>query len=120
MGWPLSPWVTRARVWPARPCEAGDVAPFGEQLVQRQTVALFRSTDLEVIRMVLPQGGGLPPHKVPGEVTIQYLAGLLEVQVGGRPTRLAAQQLLFVPGGETHALTAPEASSALVTIALPR
>lgn len=57
---------------------------------------------------------------MPGEVTIQCLEWLLEVQVGGRPTRLAAQQLLFVPGGQPHALTAPEASSALVTIALPR
>lgn len=102
----------------ARPGEAVDVAPFGAQLAQRQTVALFKSGDLEVIRTVLAQGAALPPHKVPGEVTIQCLEGLLEVQVDGRPTRLAAQQLLFVPGGHLHAVTALAPSSALVTIAL--
>ena len=95
-----------------------DVRPLGVQLAQARTTALFKSTDLEVIRLVLMAGKGLPPHRVPGEITVHCLEGRLEVSCDGRLQYLSAGELLYVPGGVLHGLEALEDASALVTIAL--
>src|SRR5688572_31348009 len=51
--------------------QAVDVQPLGRDLSAQKTTALFKSNDLEVIRLVLLAGKSLPPHKVPGEITVQ-------------------------------------------------
>ena len=95
-----------------------DVRPYGARIDGAQSIALFKSTQLEVMRLVLPAGHRMPPHHVPGEITIQCLEGAVEVEVDGRVTVLPAGHLLFVQGGVAHALHATQASSVLVTIAL--
>src|ERR1043166_8730001 len=57
----------------AAPGEPLDVRALGETLVHHKTAALFKSQQLEVIRLVRPAGKVLPPHKVPGEITIQCI-----------------------------------------------
>jgi len=104
----------------AHPGQAVDVRPLGAALARTQTTALFKSADLEVIRLVLTAGKGLPPHRVAGEITVQCIEGRLEVTVEGRPQVLDAGQLLYVAGGVTHGVVALEDASALVTIALGR
>lgn len=47
--------------------EPVDVRPLGARLAGEKTTALFKSRDLEVIRLVLPAGASLPPHQVRGE-----------------------------------------------------
>lgn len=59
-----------------------------ERLPNEQSAALFESRDLEVTRLVLLSGKSLPPHKVPGEITIHCIEGLLSVDVDGRTSRL--------------------------------
>ena len=66
----------------ALPGQAIDVAPLGTRLSSAQTIALFKSADLEVIRLVLPVGKSLPPHKVAGEITIQSVEGAIDVTAG--------------------------------------
>jgi quercetin dioxygenase-like cupin family protein len=95
-----------------------DVRPFGADLPGRRTVALFKSEDLEVIRLVLLAGKSLPPHKVPGEITIQCIEGRLDVTVDGSSHLLQAGELLFLIGHVQHGVLALEDSSALVTITL--
>ncbi|HSH88817.1 MAG TPA: cupin domain-containing protein, partial [Ramlibacter sp.] len=102
----------------ALPGEAIDVRPLGPLLPQRKTVALFKSEDLEVMRVVLRAGKTLPPHKVPGEITIQCLEGSIDVTAGGGSHLLHAGQLLFLLGNEPHAVESLEDSSFLVTVAL--
>ena len=46
--------------------QAIDVLPFGARLAGARTCALFKSQDMEVIRVVLRASQSLPPHKVPG------------------------------------------------------
>ena len=94
------------------------VRPFGDQLPEAKTVALFKSEDLEVIRLVLLAGKSMPPHKVAGEITIQCLEGRLDVTVEGRSHVLDPGQLLFLSGHLMHGVVALENASALVTIAL--
>jgi quercetin dioxygenase-like cupin family protein len=100
------------------PGETVDVTPLGPRLSSEKTHALFKSVDLEVIRLVLRAGKSLPSHKVPGELTIQCIEGALDVAVEGRSQVLRAGQLLYLAGGVSHAVRALEDASALVTIAL--
>jgi quercetin dioxygenase-like cupin family protein len=94
------------------------VAPFGPRLPEQRTVALFKSEQLEVMRLVLAAGKTMPTHKVSGEITIQCVEGLLDIDVNGESTLLAAGQLMFLHGEVQHSVTAREPSSALVTIVL--
>ncbi|HQD15015.1 MAG TPA: AraC family ligand binding domain-containing protein, partial [Ottowia sp.] len=73
---------------------------------------------LEVMRLVLPAGHRMPPHHVPGEITIQCLEGVVRVDVAAASHDLPAGHLMYVAGGVEHALTAIESASVLVTIAL--
>lgn len=102
----------------AQPGQAIEVKPLGAQLARKTTVALFKSADLEVMRLVLLTGKALPPHRVPGEITIQCIEGALDVTADGRSQVLQAGQLLYLAGGVTHGVTALQDSSALVTVAL--
>lgn len=95
-----------------------DVGPLGERLPTQKTAALFKAKDLEVIRLVLVAGRSLPPHKVPGDITIHCIEGQLSVDVDGTPRALVAGELLFLAGDVLHAVTAVTDASALVTIAL--
>ena len=102
----------------ARPGEAVDVRPLGADLARQPTRALFKSEDLEVMRLVLRAGRSLPPHRVAGEITVQCIEGALVVTVDGAEHALAAGELLYLPGGVMHAVTALQDASALVTVAL--
>jgi quercetin dioxygenase-like cupin family protein len=102
----------------ALPGQAIDVAPLGARLSSEQTIALFKSADLEVIRLVLPAGKTLPPHKVAGEITIQCVEGAIDVTAGDRSHVLRAGQLLYLSRNVMHGVTALEDASALVTIVL--
>lgn len=102
----------------ASPGQALDVRPLGGRLSSDKTSALFKSADLEVMRLVLLGGKSLPQHKVPGEITIHCLEGSLDVELDDATVRLEAGQLLFLTGNATHAVKAVTDASALVTIAL--
>jgi quercetin dioxygenase-like cupin family protein len=102
----------------ARPGQAIDVRPLGAARSGATTAALFKASDLEVIRLVLPAGKSLPPHKVAGEITVQCIEGRIDVSAEGRSHVLAAGELLYLRGGVMHGVLALEDASALVTIAL--
>jgi quercetin dioxygenase-like cupin family protein len=104
----------------ANPGEAIDVRPLGSRLRSEKIVALFKSEDLEVIRLVLTAGKSLPPHKVPGEITVLCIEGSIDVTAEGKSHVLGAGQLLYLSGGVMHGVVALEDASALVTIALRR
>lgn len=103
----------------AQPGQAVEVRPLGAALADATTHALFKSRGLEVIRLVLRAGESLPPHKVPGEITVHCLEGAIEIGVDGRRVALQAGQLTYLPGGAVHDVRATADASALVTIALP-
>ena len=104
----------------AAPGQVVDVGPLGQRLASERTVALFKSAELEVIRLILQAGRSLPPHKVPGEITIHCIEGAIAVTSGGERHDLRAGQLLFLPGGAEHDVVAIEDAMALVTIVVRR
>lgn len=102
----------------ASTAHAIDVLPFGARLAGAKTCALFKSEDMEVIRVVLRASQSLPPHKVPGSVSLHCLEGQLEVMLGGSFQALQAGQLMHLPANTPHAVRAIEDTSVLVTIVL--
>lgn len=102
----------------AKPGEVVDVRPLGPGLSTASTWTVAKTDALEVIRIVLPAGKQLPPHKVPGEITVQCIEGRVEFHFGELTRELTAGALLYLEGGGEHSLRASEDSSLLVTILL--
>ncbi|MET0267869.1 MAG: cupin domain-containing protein [Duganella sp.] len=81
-------------------------------------IALAKTEQIELIRMVLPAGKEMPEHHVRGEITFQCLAGEIAFITGERSVTLQAGELLFLEGGAPHAVRALTDAVALVTIVL--
>lgn len=102
----------------ATPGDVIDVRPLGAALASTRTHALFKSGDLEVIRVVLLAGAEMPPHGVSGEITVQCLEGRIAFTCAAGVRQLAAGELILVSGDEMHGLRGVEDASLLLTIAL--
>ena len=102
----------------AAPATPIDVRPFGAQLGAHTTHALFKSAQLQVVRVVLKAGERMAPHSVAGEITVQCVEGEIELSADDRQLRLAAGQLCYLTPHCVHGLLALSDASALVPIAL--
>ena len=98
--------------------EVIDIRPLGSQFAQSVTSTLVKSDQMEVIRLMLPAGKEIPPHKVAGPITVQCLEGRVEFQTHGKWQSLEPGQLLYLEGGQLHAVKGVEDASVLVTIQL--
>ena len=96
------------------------VLPCVDMPGERQTVAIFKTSELEVIRLVLPKGKSMPSHKVAGDITVQCLAGSIAFDSDGTSQTLAAGEMLYLSGGVAHSLTGIEDACALLHIVLRR
>lgn len=98
--------------------EVVDVRPLDKAISSAITHTIIKTDSLEVIRIVLHAGNELPPHRVPGEITVQCLEGNVTFRAGGVDRELSSGQLLYLDGGVEHALRANTDSSLLVTLML--
>jgi quercetin dioxygenase-like cupin family protein len=89
----------------------GDIAFF-------TSVALAKTPNMELIRLVLPKERPMPEHWVEGDMTLQCLEGKLEVDAHGRTIALAPGEMLYLDGGVPHSVRAVEDAVALMTILL--
>jgi quercetin dioxygenase-like cupin family protein len=96
--------------------EVIDIRPLGDKLVDTASIALVRTADFEVMRLMLPKGKSIPEHHVPGEITLQCIDGTVEVQVHDKTRALQAGELLYLQGNTPYALFALENSSVLMTM----
>lgn len=99
---------------------SGDVIKVqdGLDLSHFSSIALAKTDEQELIRMVLPKDKRVPEHHVPGEVTMLCLQGEVAVEAGGRGQVLRAGQMMYLNGGVAHALHALQDSLLLRTILL--
>lgn len=102
----------------AMPNEIIDLMRGLDAIAEQKTTSLFKSNQLEVIRMVLPKGKVIAEHKAPGEITVQCLAGRVAFTSDGETHELGPGQMLYLTIGQPHALEAMEHSSVLVTMVL--
>ena len=94
--------------------------PLGPALGSTRTTTLVKTTDLELIRLIIPAGKVIPLHKAPGEITVQCIEGRVEFTAKDRTQELTKGHLLYLDAGELHALKGLEESSLLVTLLRPK
>src|ERR1051326_2824646 len=102
----------------AAPGQVIELHPLGATLHDAVTTTLVKTAHLEVIRLMVPAGKEIPSHKTSGEITVQCLEGRAAFTALGRTLELGAGQMLFLSGGEEHAVRGIEDASVLVTILL--
>jgi quercetin dioxygenase-like cupin family protein len=96
------------------------VRPFGDRFGGMRTTAILKADQLEVVRIVLPAGKGLPEHSAPGEITVQCIEGRIEFQTPAALHVLEAGDFIHLRGNEPHALRAQVDSSALLTMCIAK
>jgi quercetin dioxygenase-like cupin family protein len=84
------------------------------------SVALAKTDNLELIRLVLPKEREMPVHKVDGDITLLCLQGELVCDAHGKSTVLRPGEMLYLLGGVPHAIRANEDAVGLLTILLKR
>lgn len=92
--------------------------PLGARIAKTPTHAILKAGQLEVIRLVLPAGDGLPLHETPGEITVQCLEGEVNFTVGDTHQVLRAGDWMHLKPRAPHALRAVQDASLLLTICL--
>lgn len=102
----------------ALPGDVIDIRPLGDKLAQASTHTLAKSERIELIRLVVPAGKEILPHKVAGPITVQCLEGRIAFSAAGKEQQLSQGEMLFLLGNELHSLKGIENSSVLVTIQL--
>ncbi|MFL9964854.1 cupin domain-containing protein [Paraburkholderia sediminicola] len=100
--------------------EVASLLPLGDMLEQTPTTALFKEERLEVMRIVLPAGTGMPVHAVDGPVTVQCIEGEVDLEMNEGHQILRTGDLVYLASGVPHALTSFQNSSILVTVVLAR
>jgi quercetin dioxygenase-like cupin family protein len=73
---------------------------------------------MELIRLVIPKEKPMPEHWVEGEMTLLCLEGEIAFQAHGRTTILRPNEMVYLAGGEPHAIQANQDAVALMTILL--
>ncbi|MDA8746032.1 cupin domain-containing protein [Rubripirellula amarantea] len=76
---------------------------------------LVQTGPMNVMRLVLPAGKGIPEHKAAKDITVQCVSGKVEFTSMGTTHTMTPGTMLFLPPEELHSLTAIEDSIMLVT-----
>lgn len=100
----------------AQPLDVIGIGPLGPAVHDAVSTSLIRTGRLQLLHLVLPARRDQPEHAVDDECTIQCLEGDVEVRLPGGTRRLAPAQLLVLPAGQRHALSARVDSAVLVTL----
>ena len=102
----------------AQPLDVIDLRPLGPALRDGLTTSLLKTPTLQLMRLVLAAGQGLPEHSVAGAITVHCLEGEAEVITPTRTCHLLAGHLVMLDGKEPHAVKAVSDASLLVTVLL--
>lgn len=81
--------------------------------------SLLKTPRLQLMRVRLAAGQALPEHHAPAEVTIQCVAGAVDVVTATHSCALHAGSLVMLPAAEPHRVQAHQESMLLVTMLRP-
>lgn len=96
--------------------EIVNLRTLNDELSTDETYALVKTSDMEVIRMVMSEGKETKDHSVKGEVSIQCLDGSIEVDIEGQKQEMESGDWLFLEREREHAVRALTDAVLLVTI----
>ena len=104
----------------AQPGEVVDVQPLGAALADTKTRTLFKTENVEAVRIVMLTGKEISEHEAPGEIVVQCLEGKVAFKALGKTQELEAGQLMYLAAEEPHSVKCVEDASFLLTILLNR
>jgi quercetin dioxygenase-like cupin family protein len=84
------------------------------------SMTLVRGDHIEVFRLILPAGKTLQKHAASGSITIQCLAGVVELEAHERTQTLLPGTLVYLDDAQPHAVSVLEDASLLITMLLRR
>ena len=92
------------------------VADLGYQDQAIVSRVLLRKAGGNVTLFAFDAGEELSEHTCPHDALLHVLDGVAEVTVGGETRRVAAGQIIVLPAGVPHAVSAPKRFKMLLTI----
>ena len=98
------------------PGEVVNLYSLKKDMPEDATLALMKTSDMEVIRMVLPKDKAITEHSVDGEVSVQCLEGKTEFTVAGETHVLSSGDWLYLSRNQPHSLRVIRDTILLVTI----
>jgi quercetin dioxygenase-like cupin family protein len=102
----------------AQPLDVISVRPLGPDLGSAVSTSLLKTRRIQLLHLVLPARHDQPPHHVDDECTLHCLEGDVEVLMAGGTRRLGPGQLVVLPAGQQHSLSARIDSAVLMTLLL--
>jgi quercetin dioxygenase-like cupin family protein len=99
-----------------KPAEVVNLYTPPSDLPEDATLALMKTQDMEVIRMVIPKEKDITEHSVNGQISVQCLEGKTEFGVEGEKHVLTSGDWLYLSRNQPHSLRAIRDSILLVTI----
>lgn len=90
--------------------------PLGAALATAKTTRLITGWKLEVIRLVVPAGKEIAPHRAKGEATVQCLEGRVAFTTNEGVHELEPGSLLHLQPDVLHGVIGIEDASLLVTV----
>lgn len=102
----------------AQPLDIIDLRPLGAQLTPTRSHSLLRTDRLQLMRIVLLAGQGLPTHRQVGEVCLYCVEGLVALGTSAGEKFLQPGCAIVLPPSEPHSLKALQDSS-LIALMLP-
>ena len=97
-----------------------NIRPLSGKIKESLSTALFKATELEVMRLVLEAGKEIPEHSVTGEITIHCLEGAIELRAHGTTQTLRHGEMVYLAGNQPYSIRAQEDASVLMTVSLKR
>lgn len=98
------------------PGEVIDLRSLRQDMPADSTFALVKTTDMEVIRMVLPEGKNISEHSVEGEMSVQCLEGHTDFDVDGVTHTLTAGDWMYLSKKQLFSYHTRAKTVLLVTI----
>lgn len=99
-----------------KPSEVVNLYSLPSDLPDNATLALMKTQDMEVIRMILPKEKDVTEHSVDGQMSVQCLEGKTEFYVEGEKHVLTSGDWLYLSRNQAHSLSAIRDSILLITI----
>jgi len=103
-----------------RPGDIIDLVAATSSADAERLTTLFKTSQIEVLHIVVPRGSSLPAHRAEGELVIHCLNGQVSVTAMQLRHQLRTGQLLYLDQAARFSIHGLEDASVLMTIAAPK
>ena len=89
-------------------------------IATEQLSTLVKTTQVEILQLLMPQGSTIPAHEAEGEIVVHCLTGFVAIEVLEVRHELGANQLFYLDKAARFSITGLADSIVLLTIIAPK